>query len=61
MTKNSDLSTPEKIKLIKDINHRALLAINIIKKERDQKITNIMKDIDKKNISEVLRDIKNLE
>lgn len=52
-------SSEDKINLIKGIYNKALTEIGKIKEERDKKIQELMKEVDAKQISEILKDIKN--
>ncbi|HNX10758.1 MAG TPA: hypothetical protein PKI61_01310 [bacterium] len=59
MLKNQVNSNENKVNLINDIYNQALNDIEKIKKERDKKIKNVLKEIDKKHVAKALRDIKN--
>ena len=48
------------INLIQNLYNQALNDIDVIKKRRDEKILNILKDIDNKHVAKVLQDIKNI-
>lgn len=61
MTKSKNVSMKDKIEKIKEIYSRAIIDINKIKKERDDKVKDLMQRIDKKNADKILKDIKNLE
>lgn len=54
-------SNQNKIDLVSDIYNQALIDIDKIKKERDEKIRIVLKDIDNKQIAKTLQDIKNLK
>ena len=51
-------SDKEKIELIKEIYKQTLADINKIKKDRDEKIREVLKNIDDRQIAKVLEDIK---
>jgi inosine/xanthosine triphosphate pyrophosphatase family protein len=61
MIQKETSSNEDKINEIKAIYNRALIDIDKIKKERDEKIKNLMYKIDKKSVDSVLQDIKNLK
>jgi len=54
----SKIFPTDKIQLIKKIYSQALADINQIKKDRDQKISALVKTIDKRSAEKILRDIK---
>jgi|GEM_PF-1113934 len=58
--KKTDQNT-KKINLIKDIYKQTLIDINNVRKERDKKIKDILKNIDKKHAGKILQDIKKLK
>ena len=61
MTPQKTDQNTNKIHLIKDIYKQTLIDINNIRKERDKKIKNILKNIDKKHAGKILQDIKQLK
>ena len=61
MSQEKTKSSKDKISLIKAIYSKAIIDITRIKKERGEKINNLMAKIDKKSADEILKDIKNLK
>lgn len=61
MLQNHNIPDEHKIKLVKDIYNQALFDINNIKKERDEKIKKLLKNIDERHIGKILKDIKNIK
>ncbi|OQB94131.1 MAG: hypothetical protein BWX82_00102 [Parcubacteria group bacterium ADurb.Bin115] len=59
MLQNNNISDKNKVKLINNIYNKALSDINNIKKERDDKIIKLLKNIDDRHIDKILKDIKN--
>lgn len=51
----------DKANKIKEIYNKTFAKINKVKEERNEKINNILKEIDNKQIAEVLKDIKNIK
>lgn len=56
-----DILDKDKIDLIKNIYKKALLDINKIKKNRDEGISKILKDVDSRHINKILENIKNIK
>lgn len=54
-----DILDKDKIDLIKNIYKKALLDINKIKKNRDEGISKILKDVDSRHINKILENINN--
>jgi hypothetical protein len=61
MIKKQSHLQKNKIDLIKNLYNQALNEINMIEKKRDEKILNILKDRDSKQITKILQDIKNIK
>lgn len=61
MAQKKTTSNKDKVRFINDIYNQAIIDIDKIKIERDEKIRTILKDIDNKHIAKTLQDIKNLK
>lgn len=61
MVQKKTTSNKDKVSAIKGMYNQALIDIDKIKEERDEKIRTILKDIDNKHIAKTLQDIKNLK
>jgi hypothetical protein len=61
MNDKNTISNEEKVIEIKVLCEQALKDIDKIKKNRDEKIKELMQKIDKKSADKILKDIKNLE
>jgi hypothetical protein len=59
MNKDFNISDQDKINLIRKIQNKALVDMEIIKKERDRKIKELMKEIDARHIEKALKAINN--
>lgn len=58
---NENISNEDKIKLIKDVYKRAFSDINKIKKNRDEEVKKILKNIDNRHVNKILENIKNIK
>lgn len=58
---NENISNEDKIKLIKDVYKRAFSDVNKIKKNRDEEVKKILKNIDNRHINKILENIKNIK
>jgi len=54
-------SNKDRVAEIKSLYNQALYDIDKIKKNRDEKIKELMQKIDKKSADKILQDIKNLD
>jgi len=61
MIEKKKTSNKDMVSEIKSLYNHALGEIDKIKKNRDEKIKDLMQKIDKKSADKILRDIKNLD
>ena len=61
MIEKKTTSNKDMVSEIKSLYNQALDKIDKIKKNRDEKIKDLMQKIDKKSADKILRDIKNLD